>query len=415
MDAEIIAVGSELLLGQIANTNGQFLSKQLAELGINVYYHTVVGDNSSRLENAISIAQTRADLIIFTGGLGPTKDDLTKETIAKILGKKLVTDAEALEGIEEYFIKTKRIMTENNKKQALVIEGSDILSNDHGMAPGMGFIVDNITYMLFPGPPKELNPMFLKYGSEFLLKQIGEAERIESRVLRFFGIGESQLETEIEDLIEAQTNPTIAPLAGDGEVTLRLTAKHRSPEIAKKLLDETEGLIADRVGEYIYGYDSTSLVDELMNRLKGMNLTISGAESLTGGLFLEELTRLSGASAVIKGGVVCYTNEIKEHVLGVNKSTLETKGAVSEETAEELATKVRKILQSDIGISFTGVAGPNESEGKPVGTVIIGISCLNYPTKVYPLLLTGTRQGIRTRTVKYGCYYLLKMLKELDS
>lgn len=415
MNAEIIAVGSELLLGQIANTNAQFLSKQLAELGINVYFHTVVGDNASRLEDVIKISQSRSNLIIFTGGLGPTKDDLTKETIAKVLSRKLVIDSDALRSIEDFFVKINRHMTENNKKQALVLEGSKVLPNDHGMAPGMGLQVGEITYMLFPGPPKELNPMFLKYGSSYLLQQIGEVERIESRVLRFFGIGESQLETEIEDLIDNQTNPTIAPLASDGEVTLRLTAKHQSTEVAKKLLDDTENRIVERVGSFLYGYDSTSLVNELMSKLQEMNLTISSAESLTGGLFAEELTNISGASSVVNGGVVCYTNEVKEKVLQVRKSTLEQKGAISMETAEELATNVRKLLKSDIGISFTGVAGPNESEGKPVGTVYIGISYLDNPTKVFPLQLAGSRQGIRTRTVKYGCYYLLKLLKEQDS
>lgn len=412
MNAEIIAVGSELLLGQIANTNAQFISKQLAELGINVYYHTVVGDNTDRLEDAIKISQSRSDLIIFTGGLGPTKDDLTKETIARVLGKKLVFDEAALRSIEDFFKKTNRHMTENNKKQALVLEGSEILPNDHGMAPGMGLEVDKITYMLFPGPPKELNPMFLSYGSPFLLKSLGVVERIESRVLRFFGIGESQLETEIEDLIDNQTNPTIAPLAGDGEVTLRLTAKHSSLDVANKLLDETETQILKRVGKFLYGYNSTSLVNELMNKLKSSKLTIASAESLTGGLFAEKLTNLAGSSVVVKGGIVCYTNEVKEQVLHVKKETLDTEGAVSSSTAEQLAENVRELLNSDIGISFTGVAGPSESEGKPVGTVYIGISYLNQPTKVYPLKLAGSRQGIRIRTVKYGFYYLLQLLNE---
>lgn len=410
MNAEIIAVGSELLLGQIANTNAQFLSKQLAELGINVYFHTVVGDNSNRLEEAIKISQSRSDLIIFTGGLGPTKDDLTKETIAKVLGKKLTFDEDALRSIEDYFKKTNRHMTENNKKQALVLEGSKILPNDHGMAPGMGLEVDKKTYMLFPGPPKELNPMFLSYGSPFLLKSLGAVERIESRVLRFFGIGESQLETEIEDLIDNQSNPTIAPLASDGEVTIRLTAKHSSLDTANKLLDETEEQILKRVGTFFYGYNSTSLVNELMNQLKDKKYTIASAESLTGGLFAEELTNLAGSSSVVKGGVVCYTNEVKEHVLHVKKETLDTDGAVSHSTAEELAENVKSLLNSDIGISFTGVAGPGESEGKPVGTVYIGISILDQPTKVYSLKLAGSRQGIRTRTVKYGFYYLLQLL-----
>lgn len=410
MNAEIIAVGSELLLGQIANTNAQFLSKQLAEIGVNVYYHTVVGDNSNRLKQAIEIAQERSNLIIFTGGLGPTKDDLTKETIANVLGRQLVIDSDALESIEEYFHKVKGFMTENNRKQALVLEGSVVLRNDHGMAPGMGLQVENTTYMLFPGPPKELNPMFLSYGKQYVLDQLGFKETIESRVLRFFGIGESQLETVIEDLIDAQINPTIAPLAADGEVTLRLTAKHESSEIAKKLLDETESLITARVGEFLYGYESTSLVNELMKKLQSLNLTVGCAESLTGGLFAEELTRISGASSVLKGGVVCYSSEVKVNILHVKEETLLNHGTVSEGCAKELAENVRKLLKTDIGISFTGVAGPAEVEGKSVGTVFIGISFLDEPTRVFPLSLAGNRQGIRNRTVKYGCHYLLKVL-----
>jgi nicotinamide-nucleotide amidase len=414
MNAEIIAVGSELLLGQIVNSNAQFLSKQLAELGINVYYHTVVGDNQTRLENTIEVAKSRSDLIIFTGGLGPTKDDLTKETIAKVLGRKLVMDSYALRSIEDYFKKTKRTMTENNKKQAHVLEGSDVLQNDYGMAPGMGLIVDKKTYMLLPGPPKEMNPMFSTYGREFLLKQLGPTERIESRVLRFFGIGESRLEVEIEDLIDRQTNPTIAPLAADGEVTLRLTAKHRSLETAKQLLDETERLITDRVGEFLYGYESTSLVKEVLKKLKVNKQTIASAESLTGGLFSEKLTGESGASSVINGSVVCYSNNVKERLLNVEHETLVSEGAVSEKCAIQLAENVRKLFNSDIGISFTGVAGPDELEGKPVGTVFIGLSYLEEPTKVFELALTGTRAGIRTRTVNYGFYYLLKELAGED-
>ncbi|MBD8068229.1 competence/damage-inducible protein A [Bacillus sp. PS06] len=412
MNAEIIAVGSELLLGQIVNSNAQFLSKQLAEIGVNVYYHTVVGDNPSRLAETIEVARKRSNLIVFTGGLGPTKDDLTKETIAKLLGRNLVSDSYALEGIEQYFKQTNRIMTENNKKQALVIEGSSVLQNDHGMAPGMGIQIQNITYMLLPGPPKEMQPMFISYGKEYLLKQLGEVDHIESRVLRFFGIGESQLETEIEDLIDAQTNPTIAPLAADGEVTLRLTAKHRSIEMTKVLLDEVEEKITSRVGEFMYGYGTTSLVSEVMKKLINHKLTVSSAESLTGGLFAQELTNEQGSSQVFASAIVCYSNEVKQNVLQVSPDILSSDGAISEKTARTLAENVRDLLGTDIGISFTGVAGPDESEGKPVGTVYIGLAFKQKPTKVYSLKLAGTRNGIRMRTVKYGFHYILQVLNE---
>lgn len=410
MNAEIIAVGSELLLGQIANTNAQFLSQQLAMFGINVYFHTVVGDNADRLEQAVKTAQTRANLIIFTGGLGPTKDDLTKETIARLLGRRLVIDEEALRAIEVYFARTNRPMTENNKKQALVLEGSTVLKNEHGMAPGMALVADGITYMLLPGPPKEMRPMFKKYGNAFLRRTFSLSERIESRVLRFFGIGESALETAIADLIDAQSNPTIAPLANDGEVTLRLTAKHRDQAEAKRLLDEAEAAILTRVGRYCYGYNDETLFTKTLARLKERGWTIAAAESLTGGMFLEELTAVPGASAAVRGGVVCYTNGVKEHILGVPRPLLETDGAVSEPCARLLAENVRAMCDADIGISFTGVAGPDPLEGHPPGTVYVGIAVRGRDATVHRLMLSGTRDAIRIRTAKYGCFFLLEML-----
>lgn len=413
MDAEIIAVGSELLLGQIVNTNAQFLSRELADLGINVYFHTVVGDNRGRLQEAIANAQKRADLIIFTGGLGPTKDDLTKETIAETLGRKLVFDETALEDIQAYFRKTKRPMTENNRKQALVIEGCHVLKNKYGMAPGMAVETDGKTYMLFPGPPRELEPMFTDEGKIYLQSRLHKHEQIVSRVLRFFGIGESQLETDILDLIEAQTNPTIAPLAGIGEVTLRLTAKTPTLDEARQLLDSTEMAILERVGDFFYGYGETTLEKEVFKLLKGKR-TIACAESLTGGWFAKTLTDLSGTSSVFKGDIVCYTNEVKENVLHVSASVLENDGAVSEACAKVMAENVRSLLGADIGISFTGVAGPSKSEGKDVGTVYIGIAIGEQPTSVHSLSLAGGRSRIRSQSMKYGYFYLLKHLNQLS-
>lgn len=411
---EIIAVGSELLLGQIVNSNAQFLSQELAELGLSVYYHTVVGDNPSRLESAINIAKERSNVIIFTGGLGPTKDDLTKETISKALGRELTFDMDALESIERYFNQTKRIMSENNKKQALVIDGSYILKNDYGMAPGMAVDIDGMIYMLLPGPPSEMKPMFVNYGREYFQTKLGFQDKIISRVLRYFGIGESQLETDIQDIIDGQTNPTIAPLAADGEVTLRLTAKHKDEHLAQKLLDETEKRINDRVGEFFYGYEQTTLVHELKKLLMKKGKTISAAESLTGGMFSEYMTSLDGASQIFKGSIVSYTNEVKEKMLKVQKRTLEQFGAVSEECAREMAEQIRKLSKSDIGISFTGAAGPEPHEGQPVGTVFIAISMGDQDSNVYKLNLAGSRKGIRVRSVKYGCHYLVKLLNEIE-
>jgi nicotinamide-nucleotide amidase len=411
MNAEIIAVGSELLLGQIVNTNARFVSQQLAGLGINVYFHTVVGDNPDRLKSAIEIAEKRADIIIFTGGLGPTKDDLTKETIARHLRKELVMDEIALNSIELYFKRTNRVMTENNRKQALVLKGSHILPNDHGMAPGMVVESGSHIYMLLPGPPKEMEPMFLQYGCQALSLHNKSNEKIVSRVLRFFGIGEAALETEIIDLIDAQSNPTIAPLAGDGEVTLRLTAMHVNENTAQSMLDDVENKINKRVGAFFYGYDNTSLLEELVEALKEKTLTITAAESLTGGLFQQGLTSISGASSIFNGGIVCYSNEVKQQQLHVLQETLETHGAVSEQCAKELAENALMQFKTDIGISFTGVAGPDELEGKPVGTVFLGIAIKGRPTVVEQLTLGGTREAIRNRAVKFGCYFILQNLK----
>lgn len=411
MNSEIISVGSELLLGQIANTNAQFLSKQLADMGINVFFHTVAGDNSGRLMATIKVAEDRSNVIIFTGGLGPTKDDLTKEIVASHLGRKLQYDEKALSSIKSYHQKTKRELTENSLKQALVIEGCEVLPNDNGMAPGMVIRTKDYVYMLLPGPPKELQPMFLKYGKAALLNGNQINGKIVSKVLRFFGIGEAALETEIEDLIDSQKNPTIAPLAADGEVTLRLTAKHDDLNEAQRLLNETEARIHDRVGQFFYGYDSTSLFQELSKGLKDRRLTIASAESLTGGMFQTELTSLSGASEIVKGGVVCYATKVKQNVLKVSDRTIETKGVVSAQCAKELAENVRQLIGSHIGISFTGVAGPDEQEGKSVGTVYVGIAMAGFPVYIKELHLAGTREAIRMRTSKYGAFLLLNLLK----
>lgn len=303
-------------------------------------------------------------------------------------------------------------MTENNRKQALVFEGSHILPNHHGMAPGMMVENGGHIYMLLPGPPKEMEPMFLQFGTAALAEKINTDEKIVSRVLRYFGIGEAALETEIVDLIDQQSNPTIAPLASEGECTLRLTAKHNDITVAHLMLDEVENKINTRVGQFCYGYDNTSLTAELMKLLTEKKLTIAAAESLTGGLFQQELTSITGASSFLKGGVVCYTNEVKHKVLNVKEETIEKFGVVSSECAKELAENVAALISTDIGISFTGVAGPGELEGKPVGTIYIGIAIKGRPTIVEKLQLGGTREANRTRSIKFGCYYLMKHLQE---
>ena len=317
MNAEIIAVGSELLLGQITNTNAQFISKQLSELGINVFYHTVVGDNARRLEEAIEIAEKRANLIIFSGGLGPTKDDLTKETIARHLNLQLQHDETALVEIQHFFEKIGRPMTDNNRKQALVLEGCTVLANHFGMAPGMYLEQDKRIYILLPGPPKELHPMFSNEAKPLLAKEMNQEAVILSHVLRFYGIGEAELESRVQHLLDAQTNPTIAPLASDGEVTLRITAKADSEQAAWNLIDEAKQQILEIVGEYLYGVDEETLPSTLVAQLVKHKLTISAAESLTAGLFCAELAEIPGVSAVLEG----YRSPERQNRLSGNKNT----------------------------------------------------------------------------------------------
>ena len=412
MNAEIIAVGSELLLGQITNTNAQFLSKQLSELGINVYYHTVVGDNAERLKEAIHIAESRADMIIFTGGLGPTKDDLTKHTIATHLSKSLVYNEEALSIIKEFFERVKRPMTENNRQQALVLDGCIVLANHHGLAPGMFMENDTHMYLLFPGPPKELQPMFLTEARPLLVEKLQGDGKIVSHMLRFYGIGEAELETKLHQLLDTQTNPTLAPLASDGEVSIRITAKADTEEAARDLIEAKKEEVLAIVGEYCYGVDDESLQLQVVHYLKEHGLTIAAAESLTAGLFMSELAEISGASAVLQGGVVTYSIEAKVEQLGIDAELIRTHGVVSKEVAEQMAERVRTKFNTSIGIGLTGVAGPGDQDGIPAGTVWIGFSIEGKEVRSKLLRLHGSRNTNRLRTVKYACSKLLKLLKE---
>ena len=412
MNAEIIAVGSELLLGQITNTNAQFLSKQLSELGINVYYHTVVGDNASRLKEAIEMAESRADMIIFTGGLGPTKDDLTKHTIATHLKKELTYNEDALIVIQEFFEKVKRPMTDNNRQQALVLEGCKVLTNRQGLAPGMYIESDTHTYLLFPGPPKELQPMFLMEARPLLVEKIQGDAKIVSHMLRFYGIGEAELETKVQHLLDAQTNPTLAPLASDGEVAIRITTKASTEEEAWSLIKAKKEEVLAIVGEYCYGVDDESLQSQLVHYLKEQGLTISAAESLTAGLFMSELAEISGASAVLQGGVVTYSNEAKVEQLGIDAELIRTHGVVSKEVAEQMAERVRAKFNTSIGIGLTGVAGPGDQDGIPAGTVWVGFSMEGKAVESKLLRLHGSRNTNRIRTVKYACSHILKYVKQ---
>lgn len=410
MNVEIISVGSELLLGQINNTNARFLSSQLNEIGVNVRFHTVVGDNAERLKNTIQQAEKRSDCIIFTGGLGPTKDDLTKEAIAEHLNRSLVMDEEAMRSIELFFEARHRPMTENNKKQAFVLEGSTVFKNDHGMAPGMAVEENEKLYILLPGPPKEMEPMFQFVVKPYLRKQQHTEQTIASRVLRFYGIGEAALEQRIASFLDSQ-NPTVAPLAADGEVTLRVTASARTTQQANALIEPVVAQLLDEVGTYLYGYDDDSLVSKLAEVLCQHQLTIAAAESLTAGLFMSELAAIPGISAVLQGGVVVYNEQMKVKQLGIEKQLLDKYTVVSRECAEAMARQVAQSYDAKIGVGLTGAAGPDPHDGSAVGTVWFSI-CIEGVCTSFELKLTGARNTNRLIAVKNAQYRILQLLAE---
>lgn len=412
MHAEVISVGTEILLGQITDTNSTFISQRLAELGIDVYFKTVVGDNEKRLLQALEIASGRSDMVILSGGLGPTKDDLTKQTVAKFLNCGLLTDKNALEYIEEYYRQNNRKMTDNNLLQAKYLEGSVSLPNESGMAVGSYYQNQNgPDFILLPGPPSEMRPMFDKEAMPRLKKNYAKEHLLFSRVLRFYGIGESQLVTELDDLINGQTNPTIAPYAKVGEVTLRLTAQADSKESAKEILDETEQVISKRVGQYLYGYgDDNSLPKVVVEKLKQRGLTVSASESLTGGSFQKAVTDIAGSSQIFPGGFVTYSASAKENLLDIPKEIIIENGVVSEATAKWMAERTRVKMDTDFGVSFTGVAGPDTLEGNSAGTVWIGISQRGRQTAAFEYHFYGDRDAVRVRSVLAGFDLINKKL-----
>lgn len=412
MHAEVISVGTEILLGQITDTNSTFISQRLAELGIDVYFKTVVGDNEKRLLQALEIASGRSDMVILSGGLGPTKDDLTKQTVAKFLNCGLLTDKNALEYIEEYYRQNNRKMTDNNLLQAKYLEGSVSLPNESGMAVGSYYQNQNgPDFILLPGPPSEMRSMFDKEAMPRLKKNYAKEHLLFSRVLRFYGIGESQLVTELDDLINGQTNPTIAPYAKVGEVTLRLTAQADSKESAKEILDETEQVISKRVGQYLYGYgDDNSLPKVVVEKLKQRGLTVSASESLTGGSFQKAVTDIAGSSQIFPGGFVTYSASAKENLLDIPKEIIIENGVVSEATAKWMAERTRIKMDTDFGVSFTGVAGPDTLEGNPAGTVWIGISQRGRLTAAFEYHFYGDRDAVRVRSVLAGFDLINKKL-----
>ena len=371
--AELIAVGTELLLGNIANTDAQMISQGLSQLGINVYYHTVVGDNPQRVRQAVDIARGRADILITTGGLGPTCDDLTKVAVAQAFGKELVYHEPSAQRIRERFAQRGTPVTENNFQQAMVPEGCTVLDNDWGTAPGVAFQADGTHVLMLPGPPRECAMMFRHRALPYLQKLSDGV--IASRTVKTFGIGESAAEALLRDLMNALHNPTLAPYAKPTGTELRITAHAPTREEALRLIAPVEEQVKAILGDKVIGVDVDSLEEVCFALLKDRGLTVGTAESCTGGLLAKLLTDLPGSSALFRGGVVSYTNGVKAGLLGVPQDLLDRYGAVSPQVAEAMARGAKAALGCDIALSTTGVAGPDaDDRGNPIGLVYLGLA-----------------------------------------
>lgn len=410
MRAEIITVGTELLLGQTLDRHSQYLSQECSPLGIGIYYHTSVGDNRQRLLEVIQLASSRSELVFLCGGLGPTMDDLTKETLAEYLGISLIQDSETVTHLEKLFVG--RSIPANNFKQTYVFPDGVVFTNQNGTAPGLSVTSQGVTYICLPGPPNELVPMFETVIRPFLFQLLSEEQVIDSHTLSFFGIGESLLEERLSDIIQNQTNPTIAPYAKEAGVTIRVTAKAKDKSTAHAMVQPTLSLIMERVGEYCFTDQEESLEEVVFSLLKQQRQTLSVVESCTGGLLAHMVTSVPGSSEVFKGGIVSYTNEIKNQIAHVPWEILNQYGAVSSSTAESLATQTLKQFQTDFTLSVTGVAGPDPSEGKPVGLVYIGLAEKEQPPRIYQFQFKGSRRRIQLLAAKYALFILQQRLKK---
>lgn len=396
--AEVLCVGTELLLGDIVNTNAAFLSTELAAMGFAVYHHSVVGDNPERLRRALELALSRSELVVMSGGLGPTKDDLTKETVASYFGLELELREDCLEEIRSYFARTGRVMSENNSKQAMIPRGARVLTNRYGTAPAIAISEQGKTVIMLPGPPVELIPIFHEEVVPYLRERCGAT--IFSRNVNIFGMGESAVAEKLDRLLCESQNPTVAPYCKEGEVRLRVTARAKDERTAAEMCDRVVAeILQSEVGGFVYGIDAPSMEKVLVDKLHESGLKLSAAESCTGGLIAKRITDIPGCSDVFLGGCVTYTNEVKQRLLGVSALTLEEYGAVSEQSATEMARGVRERTGSDIGISATGIAGPGGGSDKtPVGTVYLGISTVDGES-VRKLSLSSRRSREFIRTV----------------
>ena len=384
LSAEIIAVGTEILLGEITNTDAVTVARALSELGINAYYQTVVGDNPERLYDVIMKAKSRADIIITTGGLGPTFDDLTKQVSARAFGKELVLNEEELEKIKGYFKNLGREMTENNARQAYLPEGCTVFRNDWGTAPGCAIEDGGKHLIMLPGPPRECKPM-VKYRMIPYLKALSDSHLV-SHSIRIYGMGESSVEDKIAPFAEEMTNPTLAPYAKDGEVLLRVTGKAKTEDEADAITRPVIEKVCNLLGDVVYGVDVDSLHSAVVDILREKKITVSTAESCTGGLLGSLITDISGASEVYRGSVCAYTNEMKMEQLGISGELLSEFGAVSVECAEALSIAAFKKFSTDAGIGVTGYADPSSGDEKnPGGTVYVAVTLFGktVSSKIY--------------------------------
>ena len=416
LTVELISVGTEILMGNIINTNAAFLAEQCVRLGLNCYYQDVVGDNADRLKATIDTALGRADIIILGGGLGPTQDDLTKETAAECMGRKLYMDEDSKAAISDYFARTGRTPTDNNWKQAMMPEGCIILPNHNGTAPGC-IIADkenNKHVILLPGPPEELKLMYTESVEPYLRSLMKGT--IWSKTVKICGIGESRAESMIEDLIDSQTNPTIATYAKTGEVHIRVTAYGEDEQSAKKLVKPMVKELKSRFGEYIYSTEEdVTLEKAVVDLITGNGLTVSTIESCTGGLLAGRLISVPGVSDAFKSGLITYSNKSKRKLAGVKKNTLDKYGAVSEQTAAEMVKGVAALTKTDIAVATTGIAGPGGgTPEKPVGLVYIACYVCGNVT-VTEHHFNGTRQKIRDNAVTSALNLMRRCILEYCS
>ncbi len=408
MVVELISVGTEILLGNIVNTNAAYLSEKCAALGLSCYHQSVVGDNEGRLEKTLRLAVSRSDIVILSGGLGPTKDDLTKEVTAKVFGKKLTEDTHTKERIAGYFSKMQsKKITENNWKQAMVPEGAKVVDNHNGTAPGLIIEENGKTAILLPGPPNEIKPMFERDIMPYLRSL--EPEGIYSKMVKICSIGESKAETMVLDLMENQSNPTIAPYAKTGEVHFRVTARALDEAEADKLMEPMLKELSERFGDKIYTTsEEVTLEEAIVDMLKEKNLTLTTAESCTAGLLAGRIMNVAGASQIYNEGYITYSNEAKEKRVGVSHGTLESHGAVSHETAAEMAEGAARAAGADASVSVTGIAGPDGgTKEKPVGLVYVGCYVKgNVRTEEFRFL------GNRAKNREYAVVRALTLLRE---